>query len=327
MQLRFSLFFLVLLCAAAVLGLVGWYEGRPVAIRLALPVLSCFAVLALLQWFWVGSAVKAREKEREETEAIVQGRSVNGRSEPQLDAQPAPESVTELSSESSALPSTQAVDLSDPETQSAANNSRVTVLDLKHEVSDHVEAIRSMGQSIHQRAQNPAFTQASELIVESADRIDTAINAVLARNDGQAQETELSDMLRNYIDQCKERADQTRFTLRLAPNIDSISAPVAKAIDLVVKGAIDNAIEHSGASHIESNLRRVHEELEVQIADNGVGMPSAGLSGSTGSLQTMRDRVLALGGSFEVGKSRLGGVVVKARIPAHAMPQPQVVNG
>jgi|GEM_PF-6168990 len=325
MQLRFSLFFLVLLCAAAVLGVINWFEGTPIAMRLAPPILLCFAVLAILQWLWAGSALKklTREPELSSHEAVP----VNGRNEPQLDAQPAPENVVDLANESTATSLTQAtVDMSDPDASTAANNSRVTVLDLKHEVTGHVQAIRSMGQSISQRAQDPAFTQASELIVESADRIDTAIDTVLARNDGKAKDGELSDVLRNYIDQCKQRCEKTRFTLRLAPNIDSVSAPVAKAIDLIVKGAIENAIEHAGASHIESNLRRVNEELEVQIADNGVGLPKAGLAGAAGGLQTMRDRTIALGGSFDVGKSRLGGVVVRARIPAFAMPQPQVVN-
>jgi signal transduction histidine kinase len=345
MQLRFSLLFLNLLCGAAIIGVIGWLEGWPIAVRLVLPVLACLAVLGLLQWLAVGRAFKVRDQERELQQQRQQAQEqdqqqarrpenvkprmkpVNARSEPQLEAQPAPESVAELASESAPLPATQPVDLPDPESKTAANNSRVTVLDLKHKVSDHVAAIRSMGKSINQRAQDPAFTQASELIVNSADRIDTALEEVLARNDGAAQDAVLSDALRAYIDQCKQRADQTRFTLRLAPNIDSVSAAVAEAIDLIVKGAVENAIEHAGASHIESNLRRVNEELEVQVADNGVGLPKAGLAGVNGGLQAMRDRAIALGGSFDVGKSRLGGVVVRARIPALAMPERQVVNG
>lgn len=326
MQLRFTLVFLALLCAVSVLALIGWFEGEPVAMRLAPPILLCFAVVALLQWWWVGRVL--RRLNEKPVQRHTQSRSLSGRNEPQLDAQPAPVNVVELANESTVQPITHAtVDAPASGAIAAANNSLVAVLDLKHEVTGHVDAIRSMGKSMSQRAQDPAFTQASKLIVESADRIDTAIDEVLARNDGQAQDCELTDGLRNYIDQCKQRAEKTRFTLRLAPNIDSVSAPVAKAIDLIVKGAIENAMEHSGASHIESNLRRVNEELEVQIADNGVGLPQAGLSGATGGLQTMRDRANALGGSVDIGKSRLGGVVVKARIPAFAMPAPQVVNG
>lgn len=325
MQLRFPLFFLVVLCAVALFAGVVWLEGWPLASRLAPVVVPCFAGLALLQWIWLGRV------QRTGSDAAQHDAVEDQISEPELEAQPSPESAPDTAGESApasvAAPLANATEITELAGSAGLNSSQVVVLDLKQALAEHVQAIRSMGNSINQRTQDSAFTEASALIVESADRIESAIDQVLERNAANAPDADLSDSLRNYIDQCKKREEQTQFTLRLAPNIDTVSAPVAAAIDLVVKGAIENAIAHAGASHIESNLRRINGELEVQIADNGVGLPGAGLPDQPGGIKAMRERALALGGSFDVGKSRLGGVLVKARIPAQAVVAPQVVNG
>ncbi len=329
MRLRFPMFVLVVLCAIAVLAGVVWLDGWPAASRLAQIVVPCFAGLAFLQWIWVGRAQRRYDEALNESVAHVRASRDEENNEPQLEAQPAPQ--PDIASEPAQVPRAtvapiNTVDVAEPAAVAAANHSQVTVLDLKQSLADHVQAIRSMGNSINQRAKDPAFTQASALIVESADRIESEIGQVLARNDANAPGADLSDLLRNYIDQCKNREAKIRFTLRLAPNIDAVSAPVAAVIDLVVKGACENAISHAGATHIETNLRRVNGELEVQVADNGVGLPKQA-DNQAGSIKAMRERALALGGSFDIGKSRLGGVLVKTRIPAQAIAAPQVVNG
>ena len=81
--------------------------------------------------------------------------------------------------------------------------------------------------------------------------------------------------------------------------------------------AIRNACMHSGASHLEVELRYA-DELALRVSDNGVGIDPViadrGKGGHFG-LQGMRERAARIGGNLTLGSSSNSGTEIKLVVP------------
>jgi signal transduction histidine kinase len=84
----------------------------------------------------------------------------------------------------------------------------------------------------------------------------------------------------------------------------------------VVAEAVANAQKHAQASTIRVRAAMAGRTLHIEVVDDGVG--GATEAGGYG-LQSLRDRVEATGGSFEVGSVPGGGTRVAAAIPITAV--------
>lgn len=109
-------------------------------------------------------------------------------------------------------------------------------------------------------------------------------------------------------------------------------AQVGTAIFRITQEALTNAYKHAGATRLHVRLRHEPNCVEVEICDNGVGMPVLARSGpadgdeeqqeqheqqqrfySGHGMRGMRERAEELGGTFEVTRPGSGGVSVLAR--------------
>jgi signal transduction histidine kinase len=91
------------------------------------------------------------------------------------------------------------------------------------------------------------------------------------------------------------------------------------ALFRVVQEALTNVRRHSAASHVAISLIFVGDGLQLTVADDGRGLP-ADLATSAGlGLATMRQRVEALGGSFDISAIS-PGTRVEIAVPT---PSPQ----
>jgi signal transduction histidine kinase len=81
----------------------------------------------------------------------------------------------------------------------------------------------------------------------------------------------------------------------------------------VVSEALTNARKHAGTCAVEVFARTSRGHLHVEITDDGRG--GADERGGTG-LQGLRDRVEAIGGTFEVDSAPARGTRVVAVLPA-----------
>ncbi len=85
----------------------------------------------------------------------------------------------------------------------------------------------------------------------------------------------------------------------------------------IVQEAITNVMRHSQAKDCRAriSLDEGAGVLEVEISDDGVGMPGDRVAGV--GLSSMRERAEELGGTFVVEPASEGGTRVLARLPLH----------
>jgi signal transduction histidine kinase len=84
----------------------------------------------------------------------------------------------------------------------------------------------------------------------------------------------------------------------------------------VAREAVSNAVRHARAEQITLAVRRRGDRLVVEVADDGVGLPSPADRGASGhGLRNMAERARRVGGSLAVGPGRRGGTVVRLELP------------
>jgi len=101
----------------------------------------------------------------------------------------------------------------------------------------------------------------------------------------------------------------------------AFSSEASIALFRIAQEAFTNILKHSGAKAVNIGLDKDGDSIVLSIADDGKGIPASRFSaiGSHG-LASMRHRVRALGGKFEVTKPPSGGTLLTVRIPAaHAL--------
>ena len=99
----------------------------------------------------------------------------------------------------------------------------------------------------------------------------------------------------------------------LAGDLGTLSAAVEVAAYRIVGEALTNVSRHASASTAVVRLAVVDDELDIEVRDDGVGIPSEVEAGV--GLVSLRERAAELGGHTEVSCPENGGTVVRARLP------------
>ena len=93
-------------------------------------------------------------------------------------------------------------------------------------------------------------------------------------------------------------------------------AMIERACYRIAQEALNNAIKHARAKRIQVQVVEDEGTLGVEIRDDGVGFDPETVEKGLG-LAGMRDRVVLLGGTFEVESQTGGGTRIYAVIPIH----------
>jgi two-component system, NarL family, sensor histidine kinase DegS len=128
----------------------------------------------------------------------------------------------------------------------------------------------------------------------------------------------LSGTLKDYADQFEERY-QIPVRLRADEAADRLSPFSALQLFRMIQEALTNIRKHSGAREATVSLRAEGpDHLKVVIADDGQGFSPGSRNGGTGrplGLTSMRERAVALGGTFQVVSEPGSGTQVIAAVP------------
>jgi PAS domain S-box-containing protein len=99
-----------------------------------------------------------------------------------------------------------------------------------------------------------------------------------------------------------------------------LERPVATAVFRIFQEALTNIARHANATKVEARLRQQAGELELEVCDDGVGLPPDAARGSSLGLLGMRERARLLGGDCEVKRREPHGTIVRLRLPIAERP-------
>jgi signal transduction histidine kinase len=132
-------------------------------------------------------------------------------------------------------------------------------------------------------------------------------------------EAGLCSALRWYVEGFAQRSG-IKVDLNLPDEFGRLSAELETAIFRVVQESLTNIHRHSGSAVAKIQLRQPADQVVVEIADKGRGIPEQKLQemASTGTpgvgIRGMRERLRQLGGTLDIESGR-SGTVVTVRLP------------
>jgi signal transduction histidine kinase len=95
----------------------------------------------------------------------------------------------------------------------------------------------------------------------------------------------------------------------------ALSVPAKESLYRVVREALHNVVKHANAKQIILRTKCGHDSVNVAIIDDGIGFESGqDFPGHLG-LHSMQERVMQLGGSFEIDSVPNEGTIVKLTLP------------
>ncbi|HZY65612.1 MAG TPA: GAF domain-containing sensor histidine kinase, partial [Rubrobacteraceae bacterium] len=120
------------------------------------------------------------------------------------------------------------------------------------------------------------------------------------------------------VEAVKERAARFRPEPRVTVEVEGLPETLPAAVEVaayrIVQEALMNVSRHADASTCTIRLTcPEHRILEVEVADDGVGLPDSPEQGV--GLRSMRERAAELGGSCEIGRASPTGTRVFVRLP------------
>ncbi|MBS0506054.1 MAG: ATP-binding protein [Proteobacteria bacterium] len=151
------------------------------------------------------------------------------------------------------------------------------------------------------------------LLVDSMDGDDDALIDRLAR-------------LRHRIQpSLNQRGIALQWDVAFASGADMPVGAPARELTAIVQEAVSNMLQHSGASALAIRLQHVQDATgsawQLQVSDNGKGLPTAALKGQDAGhgLAGMRQRAAKAGGRLQLLPGLQGqGLCVQVTVPARS---------
>jgi two-component system LytT family sensor kinase len=162
--------------------------------------------------------------------------------------------------------------------------------------------------------------------VDAADRMVMKLSDLLrlALDNTETHEVPLSqelDFLKRYLE-----IEQTRFRDRLKVEMEIAPDTLrAQVPNLVLQPLVENAIRHGIEPHarpgrIVLRAQRRNGELELQVQDNGNGLPTGGAKREgigTSNTRTRLEQLYGVKQKFELQNLASGGLLARVVIPFH----------
>ncbi|MGP3954059.1 GAF domain-containing protein [Streptomyces sp. 7N604] len=117
---------------------------------------------------------------------------------------------------------------------------------------------------------------------------------------------------------CRAFTERTGIVARLITVTELPAMPSAhiRALTDTAREALLNVEKHAKARSVVLSVFAASNGVTVRIADDGVGLPTAGKTSEGLGLPTMSERLARVGGRLNIGRNEDGGVTVQAWVPA-----------
>jgi signal transduction histidine kinase len=90
----------------------------------------------------------------------------------------------------------------------------------------------------------------------------------------------------------------------------------------IAQEAVSNAIKHGKATQLAIRLRWAEDRLDLDVIDNGAGMPKVPPRNDGMGLRTMRYRASMISGLLSIQPGDGGGTRVSCSVPTRLSPAP-----
>ncbi|CAD2251307.1 sensor histidine kinase [Xanthomonas arboricola pv. juglandis] len=191
---------------------------------------------------------------------------------------------------------------------SARDAERLRLARELHDVAGH--KLTAMRINLRLLGADPALARRDEVaVVEqlSAELLSDIRNVVQSLRDDQG--LDLQTALRALAAPFPRPA----LRLQIDPAVRITDARVAELLLRLVQEALTNAVRHADANEVAVHLQCVGAQLQVDICDDG---RRAERIREGNGITGMRERLAALHGQLELGRTPTGGMHLIARLPA-----------
>jgi PAS domain S-box-containing protein len=174
-----------------------------------------------------------------------------------------------------------------------------------------------LAKNLHQRLRNknlPEAQTAAELarsIPRALGQLQTIVKGLLPL------EIDAEDLLPALYGLAAHVEERTGVSCRFRSDRRGRVNADNTAIQLyrIAQEAINNAVKHAHAQHIDMALTSRRNHLRLEVRDDGVGVgPDVGKASGSG-LRIMRYRASAIGGTLDIRKRSSGGTIVTCLLP------------
>ena len=179
---------------------------------------------------------------------------------------------------------------------------------------DALQSLLAANQELHEAAPGRAqVTRAHEVVSASIERLREALVALHPVTLEQGG----FELALNAVTRQAERQGGFEMDVNVDPaaigDQDELLLAIAREL-------ITNAVRHSGASRVSVRLSRADGRIELEVVDDGSGIPPGrreqALADGHIGLASVTQRVGAAGGDLEISDAPGGGTVAIARLPA-----------
>ncbi len=120
----------------------------------------------------------------------------------------------------------------------------------------------------------------------------------------------LSGAISDFVSQFDSAVE---IKLSLPPQLPTLNAAVEVAAFRIMQTALDNVFKHAQATRCDARLIATNDHLQIEIVDNGIGIPEKHRAGV--GLTAMRERAEELGGVFAIAPIQPHGTRLSVSLP------------
>ena len=172
------------------------------------------------------------------------------------------------------------------EIQREDEEQRTFLATVSHELRTPISYVKGYSEAIQNNfVEGKEREEAMELIVREANRMERLTNEIfqLARSKNNIEDLELypivlAETVRDSVKLLEQQAENKKMTLSVALDENIIVLANEEKLKQIVINVIENAIRYSTVgSKVNIMTKIMKEEAVIEIADNGIGIPSEDL--------------------------------------------------